>query len=153
MTNQVTYGDTVTFHYRGTLQDGEEFDNSRKTEPVTTVIGSGQLLTAFEAAITGVDVGSTTTFTLTSDEAYGPINEEATTTLSKDLFPDDFEFDQGMFIPLESQDGKNVLSTLKSVEETEIVVDFNHPMAGKDLTFEVEILESTSTPEDEVTDP
>ena len=88
--------------------------------------------------------GETKTFTVTPEEAYGDRNEEATTTLSRSMFPEDFPFEDDMVIPLQSSEGNPVLSTLLEHNDTEVTVDLNHPMAGKNLTFEVEVISVTS---------
>ena len=137
----VVDGATVTLHYKGTLGDGTVFDSSlERGEPMTVVAGDGGLIAGFESALAGMTEGETKTFTLEPDEAYGDRNEEARTTLSRDMFPEDFPFEDDMVIPLQSSDGNPVLSTLIEYNETEVVADLNHPMAGKTLTFNVEVL-------------
>ena len=136
---------TVTLHYQGTLEDGTVFDSSRnRGEPMTVTTGAGQLISGFENAISTMETGETKTFTLEPEDAYGPRFEDRTTTLNKDAFPEDFTFEENMQIPLEGPHGP-LLSTLLEVTDTEITVDLNHPMAGKTLTFEVEVLNVEDT--------
>jgi len=143
--NKVCDGNTVNVHYVGTLSDGTEFDNSRtRGEPITVVVGAGQLIAGFNDALIDMSEGETKTFTLAPDEAYGPRYDDRTTTLSRTLFPEDFVFEANMKIPLQGPEGP-VISTLLEAGEDEITLDLNHPMAGKDLTFEVEVLSIEDT--------
>jgi peptidylprolyl isomerase len=143
--NTVSDGTKVTLHYQGTLDDGTVFDSShQRGEPMTVTAGAGGLIPGFEQAISGMTEGETKTFTVTPEEAYGDRNEEATTTLSRSMFPEDFPFEDDMVIPLQSSEGNPVLSTLLEHNDTEVTVDLNHPMAGKNLTFEVEVISVTS---------
>ena len=136
----VQNGSTVTLHYRGTLEDGTEFDSSHKrNEPMTVTTGQGNLIAGFETALEGMTAGDTKTFTIQSADAYGDPNPEATTTMERSAFPDDFPFEVGMIVPLMGPNGQ-VMSTLTEVTETTVTADLNHPLAGKDLTFEVEVL-------------
>jgi len=143
MTNNTTVetGNTVTLHYKGTLDDGTEFDNSyERGEPIQVITGAGQLIQGFDEALTGMTAGETKTFTLSPEEAYGERDEDATTTLTRDAFPDEFEFTEGMTVPLSGPGGQPFIATITEVKDAEVVADLNHPMAGKNLTFEVEVL-------------
>ena len=142
MTKTVEAGSSVTLHYTGTLDDGTEFDSSRtREEPMTVPIGNGQLIASFENALVGMTEGETKTFTIPSNEAYGPHNPEQITTLERNIFPEDFEFTPGMTVPLTNQQGENFMVVLTEVQETEVTADFNHPLAGEDLNFEIKLVE------------
>ena len=152
MTNKtIENGNIVTLHYRGTLSDGTEFDNSReRNEAITVTVGAGQLIEGFDKALDGMTGGEMKTFTVPAEEAYGIHEEQATTTLDRDVFPADFEFTDQMMVPLQGPDGQVHQAILSDVTDKTVFADFNHPMAGKDLTFEVEVLdvrsdETTST--------
>jgi len=133
-------GSTVTLHYRGTLNDGTTFDSSfERNEPMTITTGQGNLIAGFETALEGMAAGETKTFTIAAENAYGNPNPEAVTTMEKSAFPDDFPFEVGMTVPLMGPNGQ-VISTLTEVTDTEVTCDLNHPLAGKDLTFEVEVI-------------
>jgi peptidylprolyl isomerase len=137
----VTNGSTVTFNYKGTLNDGTTFDSSyERNEPMTVTTGQGNLIAGFETALTGMTAGESKTFTVESADAYGDPNPEAMTTLQKSMFPDDFPFDEGMPIPLQGPGGQQVVARLVEVQEDTITADLNHPLAGQDLTFEIEVL-------------
>jgi peptidylprolyl isomerase len=140
-TTNITDGSNVTLHYKGTLGDGTEFDSSySRNEPITVTVGSGQLIAGFETNLQGLTEGDTKTFTLEPSEAYGDHDPNATTTLERSVFPDDFTFTEGMTVPLTGPNGQNFLATISEITDTNVTADLNHPMAGKDLTFEVEVL-------------
>ena len=134
---------TVTLHYEGTLNDKTQFDSSfERDEPIVVKLGEGQLLPEFEAALLDTVVGERKTFSIPADKAYGERDDSAITTLERDIFPDDLELAVGMTVPLmNSQTKQTMMVTLTELNETTITGDFNHPLAGQDLTFTVEILE------------
>jgi len=137
----VENGNTISVHYRGTLNDGTEFDSSHsRNETLTFEVGSGQMIPGFDTAVVGMTTGETKNITLTPEEAYGPINTEAVVDISKDNFPDDFEYVEGAMIQGFGPNGP-VIGTINEVKEEAVNVDFNHPMAGKDLNFEIELVE------------
>ena len=140
----VQNGSTVTLHYKGTLNDGTTFDSSHeRNEPMTVTTGTGNLIAGFETALEGMAAGETKTFTIEASDAYGERNDEAKTTMARTAFPDDFPFEQGMTVPLMGPGGQQVIATLAEVTDTDVTCDLNHPLAGKDLTFEVEVITVT----------
>ena len=121
----VKAGDVVNVHYKGTLEDGEQFDSSYdRGEPIKTIVGSGGLIKGFDQALVGMEVGAVKSVTIPANEAYGERNDAAVAELAKTVFPTEF-VDQ---------------ITALEVKEESIVFDLNHPMAGKDLTFDIEIV-------------
>jgi len=141
MTKTAQNGKNVTIHYVGTLDDGTQFDNSRdREEPVTVTLGSGQLIEGFNNAIVGLTEGETTTFRVSPDEAYGEHHEDRVQELPRGIFPDEFELASGMTIPLQNDQGQNFLAVVNDFNDEVVTADFNHPLAGKDLTFTVEVL-------------
>tara|TARA_R110000796_G_scaffold240630_2_gene361789 strand:- start:462 stop:932 length:471 start_codon:yes stop_codon:yes gene_type:complete len=141
----VKTGDMVKVHYKGTLEDGEQFDSSYdRGEPITTTVGSRQLISGFDDALVGMEVGSVKSVTILSTEAYGERNDEALAELGKTVFPAEFvdKIEMGSVIPLSSRDepGKSFPATVLEIKEETIVFDLNHPMAGKDLTFAIEVV-------------
>jgi peptidylprolyl isomerase len=147
-TTTVAEGSAVTLHYTGTFDDGTVFDNSKERgEPASVTVGSGQLIAGFNDALLGMTEGETKTFRLTPDQAYGEPDPDRTTELERTVFPDDFEFEAGMAIPLSGPNGQPFMSTLVEMTDTTITVDLNHPMAGKTLNFEVELLGIAETHE------
>jgi peptidylprolyl isomerase len=138
-------GNTVTLHYKGTLDDGSEFDSSYARDPMQVVVGSGQLISGFDSALVGMTEGQTKTFTLTPDEAYGDTDPDNVADIGKDMFPEDFDFTEGRVVPLMGPGGQQFLATVTSEDDDTVTVDLNHPMAGKSLTFAVEVLTVDST--------
>ena len=137
----VENGNTVSVHYRGTLNDGTEFDSSHsRDEALTFQVGTGQMIPGFDTAVVGMNVGETKNVTLTPDQAYGDVNADAFADIPKTSFPDDFVYTEGAMIQGMGPNGP-VVGTITEVNETDVNVNFNHPMAGKDLNFEIELLE------------
>ena len=134
-------GDTVRVHYKGTLNDGTCFDNSEGREPLEFVVGEGQVIPGFDAAVTGLEIGEKTTVTIPAAEAYGEHSGEGVQTFPRDAFPPDSDPQAGWAVELAGPDGQKVPAIIKSVSDEEIVLDFNHPLAGQDLTFEIELVE------------
>ena len=138
----VENGASVQLHYKGTFPDGEVFDDSRRrTEPLEVTVGSGRLLSAFEEALIGMEKGQVKNIKLTPEEAYGPINPEATMTVAKSNFPNTFEFEVGNPVRGVSPEGQQVLAKITSFTDDNVVLDMNHPLAGKNLNFEIELVE------------
>ena len=144
-TTTATQGSTVTVHYRGTLSDGTEFDNSHnRGEPIQFVVGSGQMLPGFEGAITGLSAGDTNTVTLNPAEAYGEVDETRRTSFPVSGFPDGIELTEGMPVPLRTDTGQTIVGRLLEFDENIATVDLNHPLAGETLQFEVELVAVTT---------
>lgn len=133
-------GDTVQVNYTGKLVDGTVFDTSVGLEPLEFTIGSGQVIPGFEKAIIGMKVGEKKTFTVVSDEAYGPRFENLTTEISRDKIPSGIVPKVGLQLQATQANGDVVLITIIKVTDTMVTIDGNHPLAGKDLTFEIELL-------------
>ena len=139
----------ASVHYRGTLTDtGEEFDNSHGNEPLTYLVGSGQMIPGFEKALMGVEVGEKKTFNLEADEAYGPMNPEGVQEVPKDQFPPEIEV--GMVFAAQMPDGNSLPIRVTKIEESTVTIDFNHQLAGQRLTFEVEVMDVRAASEDEI---
>jgi peptidylprolyl isomerase len=137
-------GQTVSVHYVGTLSDGTEFDNSRvRGAPITFKMGSGGILPAFESALVEMVVGDKKNISLASSEAYGEINPDAYKPFPKNSFPEGFEFEVGRMVQGKAETGQPVMAKIFSLEEDTVVLDFNHPLAGKDINFEIELVEVT----------
>ena len=138
---QVENGNTVSVHYRGTLNDGTEFDSSHsRGEPLSFQVGSGQMINGFDAALPGMAVGETKSITLTPDQAYGESNPEAITDVPKESFPPDFNFQVDSMVQGQNEQGQPLVGTINEVKDEAVTIDFNHPMAGKDLNFEIELV-------------
>jgi FKBP-type peptidyl-prolyl cis-trans isomerase 2 len=136
-------GSMVTVHYTGTLNDGTEFDSSRNGAPLNFKIGEGQVIPGFNDALVGMTLGDTKTIFIESENAYGPKNEAAIQEVPLDRFPENFEAIPGETVNGQTKTGQDFVARIISNTDTAIVLDFNHPLAGEDLTFEVELLTIT----------
>ena len=134
-------GDTVRVHYTGTLDDGTQFDTSRGKEPLEFAMGQGQLLGGFEKAVADLGVGESCTITLPPEEGYGEINPDMVQKVPRTLMPGDVELKAGMVLQGKTDDGRVNSFTVVSFTEELVTLDANHPLSGKSLTFEIELLE------------
>ncbi len=132
-------GDTVQVHYTGTLADGTTFDSSRDRDPLEFVVGSRSLIAGFEAAVMGKEVGDSVTVTIDPDQAYGSLDEELIFTVPRDQVPTHIEPQEGMSLQLSGEEGTMDVIIVEVTDEY-IVLDANHPLAGKALTFAIEIM-------------
>ena len=140
--SKVQKGQSVKVHYRGTLNDGREFDNSQKRgRPVDFVVGAGNVILGFEKAVLGMAEGETKSITLPPEQAYGPINPQAIIEVPKKKFPEDFEFKENGFVRSTRMDGRPLFGKINIIKEETVILDVNHPLAGKELTFEIQLLE------------
>ena len=137
---KVENGHNVKVHYKGTLADGTEFDNSRtRGKTLDFEVGTPNLIQGFNNAVLGMAQGETKKVFLAADDAYGQVNPEAFRNVPKTQFPEGFDFQAGMPIMGRSPRGP-FRATIHEVKENEVVLDHNHPLAGKDLTFEIEVV-------------
>ena len=152
MSTVATKGSSVKVHYRGTLNDGTVFDSSYdRGETIGFTIGDGMMIPGFNDAVSGMKIGEVKKISLTSDESYGDHHPEAVRNIPKDSFPQDFEFTEGADV-MGTANGSPVRGTIQEVRENEVTIDFNHPMAGKDLNFEIELVsvgDTTSSNDEE----
>jgi peptidylprolyl isomerase len=137
-------GDKVKLHYTGKVKDGEVFGTSRDREPLEFSIGSGSMIRGVEEGIIGMEIGDRRSIEIEPDEAFGPRREELTVDMKKSEFPGDMTFTVGESIPLQRQNGNFILVMVKDVKEDAITLDANHPLAGRTLVFDVELLEIAS---------
>ena len=134
-------GDTVRIHYTGTLTDGSEFDSSSGGDPLEFTIGSGQIIPGLDREIAGMAVGDTKTVTVAADEAYGPRQPEAVQEVPRDAVPAGINLVVGNRLQATTADGGQMVVTIAAVSDETVTMDANHPLAGEDLVFEVELVE------------
>jgi FKBP-type peptidyl-prolyl cis-trans isomerase 2 len=140
--SKVEKGQTVKVHYRGTFTDGQEFDNSQvRGRPINFIVGEGNVIKGFETAVIGMAEGETKSITLPPESAYGPINPEAVIEVEKERFPSDFAFVKDGFVRSTRFDGRPVFGKITEIKDESVVLDVNHPMAGKELNFEIQLVE------------
>jgi len=145
MSKLVENGQTVSLHYVGTFNDGKEFDSSHERQaPLSVIVGQGQLIKGFDNALVGMEVGQTKTVNLAPTEAYGDYNPQAMAELPKDMFPQEVQdnLQVGMMLPLVLKHAPEnpFPAKTKEIKESTYVFDLNHPLAGKELNFEIELL-------------
>lgn len=134
-------GNTVKVHYTGTLTDETVFDSSREREPIEFEVGAGQMIAGFDAAVDGMKVGDSKKVNIPSAEAYGEKNPEAVFNVPKTQLPEGMEPEVGMQLEASQEDGRTQMLVVAEVHETEVTLDANHPLAGKDLVFDIEMME------------
>ena len=141
---QVKKGDVVRVHYTGTLTDGSQFDSSVGRNPLEFTVGAGQMIAGFDAGVLGMVVGDKKTLQIDPDNGYGQSNPEAIIEFPKTNVPEGMELEVGMQLNLQNEYGQPVPVVIIELREDLIVMDANHSLAGKDLIFEVELVEIVS---------
>lgn len=140
--SQVKENDTVKVHYTGKLADGQVFDSSvERGEPIEFTMGQGQLIPGFEKGLIDMKVNEKKTVNIAKEEAYGEPREELIQEVQKSQLPEEIKPEVGMGLVSKSPDGQEMNLVVKDVKEDTIVVDGNHPLAGKDLVFDLEVVE------------
>jgi len=138
---QAKSGDTVKVHYTGSLNDGAQFDSSIGREPLEVKLGSGAVIPGFDAALQGMEEGESKTVTIPCSDAYGEHRQDAVQEYPRSALPDDLELAVGMQLQGQAPNGQRVLLTVTDLGEDTVMLDANHPLAGKDLIFDLELVE------------
>jgi peptidylprolyl isomerase len=133
-------GDTVQVHYTGKLADGTVFDSSVGREPLEFTLGAGQVIPGFEKAVLGMKVGEKKTVTIPADEAYGPRRDELAAEVPREKLPSGTTPAVGQQLLMREPDGSEIVVTITEISDDTVTIDANHPLAGKDLTFEIELV-------------
>ncbi|NIP25944.1 MAG: peptidylprolyl isomerase [Phycisphaerae bacterium] len=137
---QAKSGDTVKIQYTGRLNDNSVFDTSVDRDPIQLTIGQGRTIPALEEAIIGMETGETKTVEISAEQGYGAYQKELVHTVSRKVLPVDMEPEIGQRLKATSMDGRAFSVTIKDISENSITMDANHPLAGKDLKFDIELI-------------
>ncbi len=139
--SHVKQNDTVKVHYTGKLADGQVFDTSEGKEPIEFTLGQGQLIPGFEKGLIDMKLNEKKTINIPVDEAYGPPREDLVQEVDKNQLPPEIQPEVGMGLVSKTPDGIEMNLLVAEVKESTIVVDGNHPLAGKDLIFDLEVVD------------
>ena len=137
---QVKTGDTVRLHYTGTLDDGTQFDSSAGRDPLEFTVGSGQIIPGLDREMTGMEVGEKKTVKIAPEDAYGSHDPARVQAVPRDQIPDHIPTEPGTQLQMQTPQGQAIPVTVTDVNDSEITLDANHPLAGKTLTFDVELV-------------
>ena len=144
---QVKYGDKIKVHYTGKLDNGRVFDSSSDRDPIVFTIGQEQMIPDFEQALIGMRPGESKRITISSDKAFGPYRENLVTKIKSGNISPELEPKVGQRMDASQRNGQKVVVTITGVTESGVTVDANHPLAGEDLTFDIELVEIAHSPE------
>ncbi len=147
MTNTIKKGDKVKVAYTGKLEDGNVFDSSEDRAPLSFEVGANQVIPGFDKNVEGMKKDEEKTFTLSVEEAYGPVKEELVQEFPKDKLPDKPEPKEGMMLIMQAPTGQQIPAKIVEVKDNIVKIDINHPLAGKALTFEIKVV-GVNEPED-----
>ena len=139
--SQVKENDTIKLHYTGKLSDGQVFDSSVEREPIEFTVGEGKIIPGLEKAVIDMKVNEKKTIEIAKDDAYGDASDELFQQVKKEQLPEDIKPEVGMGLVSKNEDGSERQLRVAEVNDDHIVVDANHPLAGKDLVFDVELVE------------
>lgn len=137
--SEAKQGDRVSVHYTGRLDDGTEFDSSRDRSPLEFTIGEGQVIPGFEEAVVGMDVDDSKTISIPAAEAYGDYRQEMVFMIERTELPPGLEPEVGQRLQKGEPDGSNMVVTVVEISQESVTLDANHPLAGKDLTFDIQL--------------
>jgi peptidylprolyl isomerase len=143
---QVKSGDKIKVHYHGKLTTGETFDKSEGREPLEFEVGSGMVIKGFDDGVTGMAVGDKKSISIPFNEAYGPKNPDMIIDMPKDRFPKDMEIEVGMPLAMSDEQGNQHQVVVTEIKEDVVMLDANHPLAGQDLVFDLELVEIVNKP-------
>ncbi len=137
---QAKSGDHVAVHYTGKLEDGTVFDTSANRDPLEFVVGSGTVVPGFEEAVVGMEPGEAKSTEVSSEKAYGETREELVISVKREEVPPDVDLSVGQRLALRAPDNREIPVTVTDVDDTSVTLDANHPLAGKDLFFDIELV-------------
>ena len=137
---EVKNGDTVHIHYTGTLNDGTKFDSSEGRDPLAFQVGAGEIIPGLDAAIPGMKVGDRKTVNVPCEQAYGPVNPAMRQDVPRGEIPADIPTEVGTRLQMQAQNGQVIPVVVVASDENSVTLDANHPLAGQDLTFAIELV-------------
>lgn len=138
---QAKKGDKVKVHYHGKLTNGETFDTSSGRDPLEFEIGSGSVIKGFDDGVRGMEVGQSKTINIPVEDAYGSRSDDMLIEFPKDRFPNDMEIEEGMQLMMSNGTGQNMPVIVTEIKEDSVILDANHPLAGEELIFDIELVE------------
>ena len=138
---KVKEGDVVKVHYTGKLTNGEQFDSSEGREPLEFTVGAGQMIKGFDDAMPGMSVGEKKTINILPGDAYGEKDEQAMIEFPKANIPADMKLEPGMQLQLRNENGQPFPVAVAEIKDDVVVLDANHMLAGKELVFDIELME------------
>ncbi len=138
---QAKNGDTVKVHYTGKLNDGTVFDSSANRAPLEFTLGQGKVIPGFEHAVVGMEPGESRTTEIPAAQAYGPYQDEMVIQVTRDQFPEDIQPEVGQQLQVQQANGNSFVVNITDITGDQITLDGNHPLAGQDLTFDIELVE------------
>ncbi|MEM7321142.1 MAG: peptidylprolyl isomerase [Pseudomonadota bacterium] len=138
--SQVKSGDTVKIHYTGSLANGRQFDSSDGRDPLQFEVGSGQMIPGLDSALPGMEIGDKKRVEIDCQNAYGPIDPDARHTIQRSMVPDGVELELGKLLQLQAEDGQIAPAKVVELDDETVTLDRNHPLAGFDLVFEIELV-------------
>lgn len=138
---QATSGDTVKVHYTGRLKDGTVFDSSEGRDPLEFKLGEGSVIPGFERAVEGLSPGESATVNIAPEDAYGPRHEDRVQVVERSGIPDEIELEIGIQLAATSPDGEQLIVTVTEIADDTVTIDANHPLAGHELVFDLELVE------------
>jgi len=141
MTKKVKKGDKVKLHYTGRLEDGKVFDSSKDRDPIQFEAGAGEIIPGLDEAIIGMEAGEKKDISISSDNAYGNYEEKLLIDIPNDKLPKDIKPEKDKLLNLVDKQGRTIPAKVMEIKDNSIVVDANHPLAGQDLDFEIELVE------------
>jgi len=138
---QAKSGDNVKVHYTGKLQEGDVFDSSERRPPLEFRIGDGKVIAGFEQGVIGMEIGEKKQISISPEEGYGVRNEELVAVIEKTLLPSDVDTSVGQQLQVKQKDGTTIQLVVTAATDDDVTLDANHPLAGKTLLFDVELVE------------
>lgn len=139
--SQAKLGDTVRVHYTGKLDDGTVFDSSLNAEPLEFRLGDGNIIAGFEKAVMGMSPGDSKTEVIPADQAYGAYQESMVLVVDRAQIPPDMQPEVGQQLEIRQPSGQTIPVVITDVSEADVTLDANHPLAGEDLTFDIQLVE------------